>query len=100
MVIEGIIFVMKSVEIGRGRLKKYMTTIEDLPEDQRKHFCQMVDESVMESDMDPELKEGFMYLDEQAFALGISFYDLILQMYEKEELKDRINEWKKEKGFK
>lgn len=60
----------------------------------------MVDESVMESDIDPELKEGFEYLDKQAFEYGISFYDIIVQMYEKEEINDRIDDWKKEKGFK
>ena len=60
----------------------------------------MVDESVIESTMDSELKEGFRYLDEMAFKQGISFYDLILQIYELEELKDSIDVWKKKNGYK
>ena len=77
-----------------------MITVEDLTEEQRKYWMQMVDESVMESTMDPELREGFVMLDELAYIKKISFYDMILEMYDDREVDFRINEWKKEKGYK
>lgn len=88
-----------SVETSSGRKK--MHTISDLSKEQRKFFCKMVDECVLDlDDNDEELKDGFRYLDELALHKNMSFYDLILQLYEMSEINERIEEWKKEKGFK
>ena len=92
-----IIFAVMSVEIREDRRKKVMTTIEDLTEKQRKAFCDMIDGIVMNLDYDPELKEGFKYLNDLAFHRKISLYDLLLEVYEKTEVEDRLDE---EKGFK
>jgi len=73
--------------------------LEELTEDQKIYWMKMVDESVMQSTMDPELREGFAYLDELAYKKKISFYDVVLEIYEKSEMEFRINEWKKEKRF-
>lgn len=71
-----------------------MTTINDLTEKQRRDFCDMIDDLVLNrAPEDTELREGFEYLDEQAFYYNISFYDIILQIYEQEELKELIKKW-------
>lgn len=76
-----------------------MTLVDDLTKEQQKHFCAMVDECILQNGGDDELKEGFRYLDELANYLGISFYDMVLQTYEKDELDHRIDEWRKDKGY-
>jgi len=92
-------FAVMSVGIPSAHERFHMNSIEELSKKDREYFMKMVDESVMESDMDKELKEGFNYLDELAYKQKISFYDLILQIYEKHELEERIKEWRKEKGI-
>ena len=75
-----------------------LTTIDDLTESQRKDFCEMVDDLILNmADNDDELKEGLEYLDEQAFHYNMSFYNLILQIYDKEELNEQLRRWNDDK---
>jgi len=80
-------------------VSKILTTIEDLTEDIRVQFCDMIDDIILSSDTDPELKEGFNYLDKIALTNNMTFYNLILQMYEESELEDRVKDWLKKKGI-
>lgn len=73
--------------------------IEKLPEETRKYFCEMIDECFLENQDDPELKEGFDILDQISRHEKITIYELVLRLYDQEELNYRINEWKKEKGY-
>ena len=95
-----IIFAVTSVGIREDRWKKVMTTIEDLTEKQKKFFCEMIDTIIMNLDKDPEMKENFDYLNDLAFHRKMSIYDLLLEVYEKTEVEDRLDDWKKRKGFK
>lgn len=92
------IFVVMNAGIQKGSGKNCMN-ITDLTEDQQKHFCLMVDECVLGSEGDRELREGFKFMDELALKKGITFYDLLLQLYEKNEIAMRIEQWKEEKGI-
>jgi len=89
-----------NVETRKERRRKNLLTIEDLTEDQKTHFCKMVDECILECDGDREMNEGFAYLDEMALKTGKTFYDVILQLYEMSEITRQIDKWKEEKGFK
>jgi len=91
--------VVMNVGIPPAHGKEYLAGVDELPEDQQIYFRRMVDESVLESEYDPELKEGFAYLDKLALKRKITFYDLILELYELSELQERIDEWKKAKGL-
>ena len=81
-------------------LGRTLDDIEELPEETKKYFCEMVDECFLENQDDPELKEGFDFLDSYATSQGITIYNLVLQLYEMDELNLRVSAWKKEKGYK
>ena len=70
--------------------------LDELNIEQRTFFCKMVDESVMEADTDPELKECFNFLDELCIKQDITFYEVIFDIYELSELKKRIDELEEE----
>ncbi len=76
-----------------------MTKVDELPEDVRKDFCALIDEAILESGDDEELKEGFKALDEMAKIMNVSFYDLLLELYEESEIQARVDAWKQEKGL-
>lgn len=94
MSIMGNIFVVTNVEIQKDHGNQILTSIKDLSEQQRLDFCVMIDELILDSDGDDELKEGLEYLDKQAFYYDISFYDLILHLYEEAEIKAHIKDWR------
>ncbi len=71
-----------------------------LSEEIKKDFCELIDEAILGSGEDKELMEGFRTLDELAKGMRVSFYDLLLELYEKEEIEMRVNLWKKEKDIK
>lgn len=88
-----------NVEIRRGTGKIItLRTIEELPEKQRKFFCQMVDECILDNN-DREWREAMAFVDGEANRQGITFYDLVLQLYEDNEILKRVDEWREEKGF-
>lgn len=94
-----IIFAVMNVGTQKERRKKVMTTIDELPEKQRKDFCDMIDVIVMNLDKDPELKEGFKFLNDLAYNRKISLYDLLLEVYEISELEDRLDDWEEKKDI-
>lgn len=75
-----------------------LTRIEDLPEDKAKEFCGMVDTIVMSLDEDPELKEAFKFLNDMALQKKITIYDMLLEVYETQELDDRLDDWRAKKS--
>lgn len=77
-----------------------MSKAEDLPEATKKVFYAIIDEVVLNSDQDKDMKEGLQTLDRIARKMKISFYDLMLQIFEYEEIVRKVTEWKKEKNIK
>lgn len=76
-----------------------MAIIDDLDKNQLKYFYEMIDESIICDEMDVETRDGYRYLDEMSRLLKISFYDMVLQLYEKDEVVKHIGTWKKIKGY-
>jgi len=56
-------------------------------------FCKMVDELVEFSQYDPELKDGIVWLDEQAQKKGISFYDMVFEVLYKHDVNSKAKDW-------
>ena len=56
-------------------------------------FRKMVDELVMFSDYDPELKDGVKWLNEQAFKKGLSFYDMVFEVLYKHDVNVKASTW-------
>jgi hypothetical protein len=73
--------------------------LKELDEDTQKYFYEMIDEAVLSSDDFPDMKEGFKYIDEVARYRRITFYEMILELYDLDDLISRITDWKKEKGY-
>jgi len=55
-----------------------------------------IDKVVELSDSDPELKDGIRYIDEQARKKGISFYDMMYEVFYKHEINQKAKKWVKE----
>lgn len=85
------------INVERGT--KILVKASELTKDDRKIWMELVDEVVLTSDKDKELKEGLHFLDEEALHRKIDIYDMILKLYEKDELDKKIRDWKKAKGY-
>lgn len=77
-----------------------MSKIEDLPDKVKSDFCALIDEAILESTDDKDMKEGFVTLDKIARKMRITFYDLMLQIFEYEEIINKVDAWNKEKDIK
>jgi len=60
-------------------------------------FTKLVDEFVILSDDDPELKDGLSFLDKEAHKRGITFYDMMYEVFLKHDQNKRVKEWMKDK---
>ena len=90
---------MMNAVISAERGMRNLVKISELTEGDRKVWMELVDEVVLTSDEDKELKEGLHFLDEEATHRKIDIYDMILKLYEKDELDKKIRDWKKAKGY-
>lgn len=63
------------------------------------HFCNMVDEMILMSDEDSELKDGLNYIENKARKYHISIYDMVYKILGEHQANLRIQAWKKEKGL-
>lgn len=57
-------------------------------------FDTMIDDLVLFSDEDPELKEGLRWIDEQAKQNGISFYEQVRRILGKYDSEQRVKAWR------
>ena len=73
-----------------------MSKIDD---DIKKHFCDIIDEAILEGQKDPLIKDGFDTLDEWDRGLKMSFYDLMMSFYEEWEIIEHVKQWKKKKDI-
>lgn len=76
---------------------KSMTIFDDIPENKKSNFMDMVDKIVMMSDNDLELKEAIKYLDGKAKITETSIYEVIYAVLGKWEMDKRVKEWLKAK---
>ena len=56
-------------------------------------FTRMVDELVEFAEHDPELKDGFQWLDSEAQKKGISFYDMVYQVLYRHDVNSKARDW-------
>jgi len=56
-------------------------------------FTKMVDELVEFSEHDPELSDGFKWLDGEAQKKGLSFYDMVDQVLYIDDVYSKAKEW-------
>lgn len=80
-----------------GRKKDILTTIDELSPEVAETFKQMIDDMILLSDGDKELREGFAEIGEESFRRKISLYDLMLEAYEKSEVEKSVKRWLKDK---
>jgi len=73
-----------------------MVYFDSLPEEIKQPFCDMIDKLIMTLDKDPELKEAFGFLEEEAMRRNFTIYQICAFVYEMTELIDRIdkNDWR------
>jgi len=81
---------MMNVVISAERGTKILVKVSELTEGDMKHWMELVDEVVLNSDGDNELKEGLHFLDKEASHRQINIYDMILKLYEKDEFDKKI----------
>lgn len=72
-----------------------MADIEELSEEDKTKFCEIIDEAILEST--GEMREGFQMLDELARSLKKTFYEIIFDFYEADEVRRQVKDWDKEK---
>ena len=53
----------------------------------------MVDDLVVFSEYDAELKDGIKYLDIEARKKGVSFYDMVFNILYQHDINKKANEW-------
>ena len=56
-------------------------------------FKKLVDQLVVLSEYDPELKEGLQWVDKQARERDISFYDMMISILQSHDARQRAKEW-------
>ncbi len=61
------------------------------------HFTKMVDELVEFSEYDDELKEGIQWLDRLAQKKGISFYDAVFEVLNRNKNENTAKKWLNER---
>lgn len=61
------------------------------------YFTKLVDGLIEYADDDPELKDGIVYLDKEAHKRGITFYDMVYEVFLKYDQSKRVKEWVKDK---
>jgi hypothetical protein len=74
-----------------------MVSMEDLTIEDAKQFKEIVDAMLLLDDIDPQIKEGIGYIDEFARENGKDFYEMMLNLYVMEEIKDAIKKWEVDK---
>ncbi len=73
-----------------------MISFEDLTPDNAKKFKEIVDAMLL-MDVEPEIKEGIKYIDEEGRLHGKDFYETMLNLYAMEEIIDAIKKWEVDK---
>jgi len=63
-------------------------------------FNKMIDELVIYSQHDKELKDGIAWLDGLAQKKGITFYEIMFDVMYKHEVRNRAKEWLNDKNNK
>lgn len=76
-----------------------MAVLNKIPEKDLVYFYQMVDECILEN-QDPEMREGFKFIDEYALHNNLTIYEFFAELFEQREINSYIKRWKKEKGYK
>lgn len=56
-------------------------------------FINKVDNLVISCDKDPELQEGFQYINDKAILTGKTTYEIIMEMLYDDYIKTRTKEW-------
>ncbi len=73
-----------------------MISFKDLTPKDAEKFKEIVDAMLL-MDVDPKIKEGIKYIDEFAMLKGKDFYEMMLNLYVMEEIKDAIKKWEVDK---
>lgn len=74
-----------------------MISFKDLTPSDAKQFKEIVDAMLLLDDIDPKIREGIGYIDEFARKSGKDFYEMMLNLYALEEIKDAIKKWEVDK---
>ena len=77
-----------------------MVKVSELTDKQIKNWRKLVDELILDSDGDKPLKEGLHYLDNEARRRKVDIYDMMLQLYDKAVLEEKLEDYQKEKRYK
>ena len=85
--------VVPSTECGMRNLVKSS----ELTAEQNKCWVDMIDEIILTSDGNKELKEGLKFFDAQALHQKITIYEVLLMLYPKDYLDEIIQAWKNKK---
>lgn len=56
-------------------------------------FTELVDQWVIMSEYDPELKDGLKWVDEQSKKTGLNFYDQIFEILYKQNINKKAKDW-------
>jgi len=79
---------MRNAEINLG--VNSMITFDDMPKEDVDKFKELVDQCILSGADDPEMKEGFKIIDSWANERGVNIYEMFLNLYAIEEIKDTL----------